>query len=83
MKALKKFFNYLISKLKPKPKIEITPKGQCFLDYLVKIQSGEEYEHIQAYDDTIERIMKKNGYDKETAISYLKVVLIFASQQND
>ena len=83
MKILKKFFNYLKNKFQPRPKIEITPKGQCFLDYLIQMQSGEEYIHIQAYDDIIEKLMKERGYDKETAISYLKVVLRFASQQND
>lgn len=82
----KKIFNCLRNKFTtPMITYEISPKGQCFADYLVKVQSGEKYQHIQEYDNTIDQFIQACSGNKDKAMLFLNVLLVQPTrqQQND
>ena len=57
---------------------ELTPKGECFFNYIRQLNNGSD-DHIEAYDDDIEEIRQTlnevNDYDftTEEAITILDV----------
>ena len=87
---LKRLWNYLKNKFtRQEIDVVITPHGQCLLNYITKVQSGEDYENIQLYDAAIDEITQKCGGDRSQALYVMRVLLTHAesnkvkTEQND
>lgn len=76
----KKIFEWLKNKFTRKQAYEVTPKGECLLNYICKIQSGEQYDHIQEYDDFIDEMIREDGGSRDEVLSLLKILLVLGKE---
>lgn len=52
----------------------VSPKGKCFLNYLIKKKNGSN-DYIEAYQDSIVELMQIAGCSEEEAVDAFLLVL--------
>lgn len=68
----------MINKLRElfsKKKYKLTPKGECFFNYLKNLKDGKE-DYVEEYEESISETMKVCSMTRERAIDTLILTLI-------
>ena len=59
---------------KLKNRYDITPKGECFLNYLKDLKDGKDV-YIENYENSISEVMKITNYQRDKVIDILFLLL--------